>query len=174
MCKLMTRLCRPWFFVAAVPLALSQHGFAEEKQGQLPSERKPLAIAAEELTAREAAAVRKTVYGHFLNGVARKGPWAGTRIVLVPERLTEIHKTKPVATLKLLRDIVTGARPTDAIAAAAYAVALQDNPFNAMAFAYWKPDSVDNDTNPTPRRNKLIQEMNKLLSQTREKQRSRE
>ena len=84
----------------------------------------------EALTAQEDAIIRNIIYtkGLPIGSFTEKTNKIVTRGVVIPKEIMEVYKVKPVGTLNLFRAIVKGARPEDAIKAAATARALAKGP----------------------------------------------
>ncbi len=61
----------------------------------------------------------------------------------VPKELVELHKKKRVPMLRLLLDIIKNAIAHDALSAAAFADALEDNPVSAAFYARCSTDDFD-------------------------------
>ncbi len=81
------------------------------------------------LTTEEENVIRTFIYeGKRASAVIRYGKLAGYTVLLVPARIEKIYQKKKVQTLKLCATIVQGARPTDALLAAAYAECLTNSP----------------------------------------------
>jgi hypothetical protein len=64
-------------------------------------------------------------------------------MVSIPKTVIEFHNKKRIATLRLLLDIVRGGRPEDALTAAGFAIALEENPIAALPCAYCPPNLFD-------------------------------
>ena len=87
---------------------------------------KKTASSTDELTQKEESELRKAVYDQqHATSNAISGPFMGHRIMALNKTAIAIHKTKPIATLKLLREIAKWANPDDAAAATGYAVGLR-------------------------------------------------
>ena len=119
------------------------------------------------LTRIEASCIRKIVYTKGLvtsHQVSKSG--VAYRILVVPRELHDIHKLKRIDTLKLLRDIAFGGRPEDALSAAAFATALEDNPISAalvVDVSTDKFDDVSEGVNRTPR-DRIVARIDRILT----------
>lgn len=124
------------------------------------------------LTRKEAAIIRRNVYTRGRStATPNTGPWAFKRILIVPEAVTQVYKMKRIATLRLLLDIVKGGAPKDSVLAAAYAIALEDNPCTASLYAYYDLELVDDAPDKDGSgRDEFIEIVSKLLSEAEKKQ----
>jgi hypothetical protein len=96
------------------------------------------------LTAKEESLLRNVVYTKGVStAIPSTGPWIGKRLVVVAPEISAAHDNNRIATLLLLLDIIRGGNPHDAIAAAAIATALEDNPFVAVLIADCRVKDVD-------------------------------
>ena len=103
-------------------------------------------------------------YGLMLQ-TPRNGPWALSRVLVVPQSLVELHKEKPVATLEYLLCVAKEGSPREALSATAFAVALELSPFDAVDYAYFSAVSVDDPhTERVSGRKSLIARVTDLLS----------
>ncbi len=89
-----------------------------------------VAVNGAELTDGEARAVREAAYGGplLLFTPERPDGGRGAEMVTVPAGLVTLYQRKPRAVVELLLVVVEGARPSDSVRAAAYALALTDRP----------------------------------------------
>lgn len=68
-------------------------------------------------------------------------------VLNLPKELTELHKKKRIAVLKLLLDIVKGGRASDGISAAAFVTALEGEPeLAATGYAHATEKDFDNES----------------------------
>jgi len=127
------------------------------------------------LTPEEDAECREDVYQGVGIGQVRVGG-NPKRAVILTKSLENAYKKKPLATLQLLLDIVKGGRPADAVSAAAFAVALADNPFGATTIASPLPKSDDEVelTEVGRPRKELIARVKRLISKVKKGLRSRQ
>jgi hypothetical protein len=79
------------------------------------------------LSVKERAQIRKWVYDGGATALPRGGRWALQEVLVVPAELTKLHAEKRAGTLHLLLDIVKGGRPHDAMVAASFAHALEED-----------------------------------------------
>lgn len=88
----------------------------------------------EMLTPVDECNLRNAVYYKGLSTVIlSSGRQRGHRIAIVPQDIVDLHSKKRLATLALLLDIVKGGAPPDALAAAGFAIALEDSPIAALS-----------------------------------------
>jgi hypothetical protein len=124
------------------------------------------------LTLPEEAIIRNIVYTKGLATCFQlEGPWAGHRIVDLPGRLVELHKKNPLGTLTLLLEIVKGASPKDALTAACFAIALEEDPFAAVICADFGSDAIDLEdaNNESTFRIRLANSITKMISKNGKK-----
>jgi hypothetical protein len=98
-------------------------------------------------------------------------------MVSVPKTVIKFHNKKRVATLRLLLDIVRGGRPEDALKAAGFAIALEENPIVALPCADCPPNLFDESEGDNERtlRMRLVEWLdNRILSIEKGKKLSRE
>jgi hypothetical protein len=91
---------------------------------------------------------------------------SGLKVLHVPERVVSIHKAKRVAVLRLLRDIVRGGSPRDALRAIAVAVALEQGAGMAEPYVYFPIDTMDDtpDGDTQSRRERFVEQIQAYLS----------
>jgi hypothetical protein len=127
------------------------------------------------LTAREGNLIRGKVYKEGLATFMEiSGRWATHRLLYVPPELQATHKQKRVATLRLLLEITRGGRPEDALAAVAYAVALEEDPVVAVGYVDYPLAWIDTELSEKELvgRQMLIDEIERLLSSAETKRHS--
>src|ERR1017187_1297728 len=112
-CKMLPSVLISFVFHVAVPC---DNIFSAQEKVDARVQKKEM----KPLSSAEKSAIRNSV---FKGGVGTQILKGGNRVVAVPKTITEIHAKKPMATVVLLHEIVTGAAPKDAIAAAAYLIA---------------------------------------------------
>jgi hypothetical protein len=95
------------------------------------------------LDVKEDAIIRKLVYTKGLITSYKIIGNNGCTVLDVPQELEKIYRLKRVDSLRLLLDIVKGGRPEDALSAAAFAVALEENPQSAAFYARSPKDTFD-------------------------------
>ena|SRR5262245_1977990 len=114
----------------------------------------------------EAVLLRRTVSRNVLmTACPRSGLYPFRRVLLVPKVVVECERTKPVATLRLLLEIVRNGKAEDALCATAYAVALEDDRTWATCYAYYNAHSIDKvlEVSGRTERDDLIETVRKLL-----------
>jgi hypothetical protein len=136
-----------------------------EDKSKAPSNTSP---AVKSLSAEEERTLRAAVYDRDIAvGVPRDGRWAFLEILHIPDSVCAVYREKPVPTLTLLRDIVRGGNPKDAMLAAGYALALVKGP-SAGVVCVRGPrklfDRVDKAWKITPRQH-WVRWIDKLISQ---------
>ena len=139
----------------------SQHACGDESPNQFIKSKK-----LKRLTTVEDAMIREMVYTMGLGiGPVPSDPSGTQRGLVVPIPVFELHKSKRLATLNLLLDIVKGGRPDDALTAAGYAVALEEHPIAGILYMFYSADAVDKVQPKDERsgRDKLIERLTKLL-----------
>lgn len=122
------------------------------------------------LTNEEARVVRASIYeGNVQTTIEMEGTWSGHRVLVVARELREIHKKKRMGTLSLLRDIVKGGRPVDALAAAAFAFALKDNQILALLCVDSDPNTFDRneDDSDSTLRSRIVSEFDEWVVKAR-------
>jgi hypothetical protein len=125
----------------------------------------------EMLSTKEASTLRKIVYTKGLitsHEVSNKG--IAYTVLDVPSEFETIYKAKRLPSLRLLLDIVKGGRPQDALSAAAFATAMEENPMRAAACATKSKEDFDEDSvglGSTPR-SRLVLWLEKLINEKRE------
>ncbi len=126
----------------------------------------------EQLTVEEEAKLRSIVYKDgFVTTVEPSGTGIFVKKVAVKELVIELHKKKPVATLRLLSDIARGASPRDALAASALAVALERDPAVAALLIHENLDDFDTLVGPSGKtiRQKLVHMIGEFASKREKK-----
>jgi hypothetical protein len=123
----------------------------------------PRKIEANQLTQEEGSLLRGFVYEGLYTEYGPSARFPRRQVVL-HTNIIELHKTKRIATLLLLKDIVKGARPIDARSAAAVAIALEDGPVTGAFLADAPLDLFDrvNSDRPTLRQ-RLVDRIEKSI-----------
>jgi hypothetical protein len=133
---------RVWYWVLLVTLICLACCKESSALWKTQEQQSPRAI--EMLKPEEEARLRAIIYKDgATTTIAPQGPDAGHVIVIIPKLFEELHKKKRIAALKLLLEIVKGARPEDFLSAAAIATALEDNPRAAVVYVHLKEGDVD-------------------------------
>jgi hypothetical protein len=97
------------------------------------------------LSIKEKASIRKYVYEGGATAMPRDGQWAMQEILVVPRELASLHRQKRLSTLHLLLDIIRGGRAHDALVAAGFAHALEENIAIGALVARYPHDKVDDE-----------------------------
>jgi hypothetical protein len=100
--------------------------------------------------------IRKSVYeGHKTVAHPTSGEFAGLEVLVVPQNVKTLYTKNPHQTLLLLRGIVEGGRPKDALLAGGYAIALGDSIVAGAIMSAVAPegefDALNERTKETPR-----------------------
>jgi hypothetical protein len=101
-----------------------------------------------------------------------KGEWALMEVLCVPRDVEDIYAKNRIESLELLLDIVKGARPKDALLAAAYAIALEDDIGGGAFIARYPTDKFDEPGKGgiSSRRDQLVEELRQRISKARPQQ----
>jgi hypothetical protein len=112
------------------------------------------------LTKDEAFFLRAVIYNDGFGVTTRP-----QRQVVLKREVVELHKNRPVGTIRLLLEIVKGGRPTDARAAGVTGLALEEGPAYAVFWADGDLDSFDKaGADGRTDREKLVEQLEKSLA----------
>jgi hypothetical protein len=99
-----------------------------------------------ELSHKEAATLRTIVYTkgrRTSHEISRTGGLQ--RVLVIPREFEELYKAKRMSALQLLLDIVKGGRPEDALSAATFAIAMEEDPIMAAFHLSQSTEDFDDD-----------------------------
>ena len=124
------------------------------------------------LTASEELQIRTWVYnGTIQTSRPIEGPWFNITILVYPNELAAVYTRKPGSTLMLLRMIVAGGAPKDAILAAGFANAIADSPMSAailVSISSEKDFDQETDVNHETQRSYFLKHIDGYLKKQRQ------
>jgi hypothetical protein len=119
------------------------------------------------LTKTEESELRDAVYslGPKL-ALPRKGEWAMIEVLIVPNEVSKVYQAKRGAVRRLLRDIVKGGRPRDALLAAGYFFAVEEDIGRGAFYVQFPEERLDSPRGrdrTDSRRDEILRDMDKII-----------